>query len=669
MIAISYRREDSLPVAGRLYDRLQAEFGKGNVFMDFDSIPYGVDFREHIKHMIEHSKVLVAMIGPDWIGRRRHGNRRIDDPADFVRLEIAYALERNLPVIPILISNTRMPRVEELPKDIEGLVFRNALSLDSGIDFHHHAERLVTAINRILTIPPPPIVSVQKEPSAEITIGPTPLAPPETQLTSKAIPTTPANIPKSLPVKPPSVESNKQRSPPIRTDGVGGSAAEAMGSAAQARPTITQKPKGPTLVVRSTAVWRGARVKASAAVLRVGRLLTSMNISMRRRMQAAIEFLHGHRKAETIVLSFVGLIMLISAAGMLYWSLRSDSLRHWLFISKNLVKKGLSEPRQPPAIANRSSEHPGSAPASPSESPLSAPVPAPPRGVLTINSSPQGQAFEVIAADGNHRSGTTPMTLEDLPIGYAQVIFKRNGFLDHSQAVWLNPSASVTWNLRDDTRIPEPTQPDQQVTPPASQMNASAQNGRTWQAWIGDFVRKFISADELQDMDTSLAFYAPSVDYFDAGQQDIAYIRQDVGGYNQRWPVRHASVDGEVHVSEKAPGKEYGANYKVNFYAESTGHEWSRGKSSVHLDITVIDGVPRISRIKQTFIQRHKGKLGAPVSNQAAGTKYPYGISVQGKPGFVRSPYAPAKGEIDIRRYRKGSEIKCPFTGKTFIAP
>ncbi|PYL10197.1 MAG: hypothetical protein DME34_00915, partial [Verrucomicrobia bacterium] len=105
MIAISYRREDSLPVAGRLYDRLQAEFGKGNVFMDFDSIPYGVDFREHIKHMIEHSKVLVAMIGPDWIGRRRHGNRRIDDPADFVRLEIAYALERNLPIIPILISN------------------------------------------------------------------------------------------------------------------------------------------------------------------------------------------------------------------------------------------------------------------------------------------------------------------------------------------------------------------------------------------------------------------------------------------------------------------------------------------------------------------------------------------------------------------------------------
>ena len=60
MIAISYRRQDSNPVAGRLYDRLQAEFGKGNVFMDFDSIPYGVDFREHIKHTLRRAKVIVA---------------------------------------------------------------------------------------------------------------------------------------------------------------------------------------------------------------------------------------------------------------------------------------------------------------------------------------------------------------------------------------------------------------------------------------------------------------------------------------------------------------------------------------------------------------------------------------------------------------------------------
>src|SRR2546423_6469397 len=170
MIAISYRREDSLPVTGRLYDRLQTEFGKGNVFMDFDSIPYGVDFRDHIKQMIDQSKVLVAMIGPDWVGRRRHRGRRIDDAGDFVRIEIAYALNRKLPIIPVLVGNAQMPGPEQLPKDIEGLAFRNALSLDAGIDFHHHAERLVTAINRLLTTSAEPKAAEPEKPSPQIAV-------------------------------------------------------------------------------------------------------------------------------------------------------------------------------------------------------------------------------------------------------------------------------------------------------------------------------------------------------------------------------------------------------------------------------------------------------------------------------------------------------------------
>ena len=148
MIAISYRREDSLPIAGRLYDRLQAEFGRGQVFMDFDSIPYGVDFRDHIKQMIDRSKLVIAVIGADWLGRKGK-NRRIDDPTDFVRLEIGYALERNLPIIPVLVGNTRMPKPDQLPKEIEGLAFRNAINLDAGIDFHHHTDRLIAGINRL----------------------------------------------------------------------------------------------------------------------------------------------------------------------------------------------------------------------------------------------------------------------------------------------------------------------------------------------------------------------------------------------------------------------------------------------------------------------------------------------------------------------------------------
>jgi hypothetical protein len=88
MIAISYRREDSLSVAGRLYDRLEQRFGNENVFMDFDSIPPGVDFRDQIKNTIERSKVVIVVIGPNWLGQKSDATRRINDPEDFVRLEV-----------------------------------------------------------------------------------------------------------------------------------------------------------------------------------------------------------------------------------------------------------------------------------------------------------------------------------------------------------------------------------------------------------------------------------------------------------------------------------------------------------------------------------------------------------------------------------------------------
>ncbi|MFN2622621.1 MAG: TIR domain-containing protein [Chthoniobacterales bacterium] len=150
MIAISYRRQDSSPVAGRLYDRLQAEFGKGSVFMDFDSIPYGVDFREHIKQTLQRAKVVVAIIGPEWTGGKELANRRIDDAADFVRLEVASALESGIPIIPVLVNNTPMPEAKNLPPELEGLAFRNGLALDSGIDFHHHTDRLIAGIHRVI---------------------------------------------------------------------------------------------------------------------------------------------------------------------------------------------------------------------------------------------------------------------------------------------------------------------------------------------------------------------------------------------------------------------------------------------------------------------------------------------------------------------------------------
>jgi formylglycine-generating enzyme required for sulfatase activity len=150
MIAISYRREDSLPITGRLYDHLQAKFGKHNVFMDFDSIPPGVDFREKIKETIERSSLVIAVIGPRWIGEQGDGSRRIDDPVDVVRLELEHAASRGIPIIPLLVNNTAMPRPDTLPSTLQWLAFRNALPLDTGIDFHNHTDRLIHGISELV---------------------------------------------------------------------------------------------------------------------------------------------------------------------------------------------------------------------------------------------------------------------------------------------------------------------------------------------------------------------------------------------------------------------------------------------------------------------------------------------------------------------------------------
>jgi TolB-like protein/Tfp pilus assembly protein PilF len=154
-IAISYRRDDSSSITGRLYDHLEAEFGPQNVFMDIDSIRPGVDFRERINETISRADAVVAVIGRRWLGEQPDGSRRIDDPNDFVRLEIASALKCKIPVIPVLVDDARMPKQDKLPPDIEPLVYRQALPLNSGLDFHQHTERLISGICESLNIAHP----------------------------------------------------------------------------------------------------------------------------------------------------------------------------------------------------------------------------------------------------------------------------------------------------------------------------------------------------------------------------------------------------------------------------------------------------------------------------------------------------------------------------------
>jgi hypothetical protein len=149
-IFISYRREDSQHVTGRLYDRLKARFG-GNVMLDIDSLPLGLDFREHINRSLQDCKCVLAVIGDDWLDIRYkdgplQGSRRIDDPADFVRVEIQVALDRGIPVIPVLLGSASMPGADKLPTALQTLAFRNGMELRSGRDFDSQIDRLIKAL-------------------------------------------------------------------------------------------------------------------------------------------------------------------------------------------------------------------------------------------------------------------------------------------------------------------------------------------------------------------------------------------------------------------------------------------------------------------------------------------------------------------------------------------
>src|SRR3954466_5049124 len=125
-IFISYRRQDSAYVAATLSDKLQQHFGTDSVFFDVDNIPLGVDFRDYIGDAVGECDVLLVMIGDQWLDSSdAHGRRRIDDPADFVRIEIEAAFKRKIPIVPILVGDAVLPAPENLPESVRGIVFRN----------------------------------------------------------------------------------------------------------------------------------------------------------------------------------------------------------------------------------------------------------------------------------------------------------------------------------------------------------------------------------------------------------------------------------------------------------------------------------------------------------------------------------------------------------------
>src|SRR5262252_8015296 len=129
-IFINYRRDDSSGVAGRLHDSLAPKFGRDKLFMDVDNIPVGRDFEEHLNSQVAACDAMLAIIGPNWLTvKDETGKRRLDNPDDFVAIEIGAALTRNIPVVPVLVDGACMPKTSELPDSLKLLARRQAVEV------------------------------------------------------------------------------------------------------------------------------------------------------------------------------------------------------------------------------------------------------------------------------------------------------------------------------------------------------------------------------------------------------------------------------------------------------------------------------------------------------------------------------------------------------------
>jgi hypothetical protein len=170
-IFISYRREDAEGQAGRLFDDLVMNFGDDSVFMDVAGLEPGRDFRRAIDEQVASCGVLLAVIGKGWLeAKDESGRRRLDDPMDFVRLETASALKRDIPVIPVLVRGASMPRAEDLPEDLKELAFRNGVELTHP-RWDSDVQVLVKALRPFVQAKPEP--TGLRPPSAPIEAGPT----------------------------------------------------------------------------------------------------------------------------------------------------------------------------------------------------------------------------------------------------------------------------------------------------------------------------------------------------------------------------------------------------------------------------------------------------------------------------------------------------------------
>jgi hypothetical protein len=161
-IFVNYRRDDAPGYAGRLFDGLAMHFGPGSVFLDVDATQPGLAFTEAIDRVVQWADAFLVVVGPSWLERDASGRRRIDDPEDDVRLEVAAALARDVPVIPVLVDHAQMPHEEDLPTELRPFARRTAHELRDE-SWQDDLARLTSALERIDR----PDVGMARPPDAE----------------------------------------------------------------------------------------------------------------------------------------------------------------------------------------------------------------------------------------------------------------------------------------------------------------------------------------------------------------------------------------------------------------------------------------------------------------------------------------------------------------------
>lgn len=149
-VFVSYRRSNASGTAGRIYDALTTRFGEDAVFMDVDGIEPGADFEQVLDETLRDCRAVVVVVDPRWTDVvDADGRRRLDDPDDFVRLEVESALARDVKVIPVLVDGARMPSRADLPASLEGFATRQGLEVTSS-RFKYDVGVLAAAIEPLL---------------------------------------------------------------------------------------------------------------------------------------------------------------------------------------------------------------------------------------------------------------------------------------------------------------------------------------------------------------------------------------------------------------------------------------------------------------------------------------------------------------------------------------